>query len=357
MKFCRSTSVTSTGARRRPRTACSPAKPPPTTTTRCGRCALMPPPPARPASSSRLGRSTKSRSRISTNDATAAAKATIAAISRIVFRPPTSAERAVVGDEAAQRRRASTRSPAACRRSRSRARARARARRAACRSGGRRPTPRTCEARIVPSPATPVAMPTWRRVELMPDAIPARAGSTTPTAVETSGVLTSPAPRPATIIPASRCVQSELGVRPRISSRPAPISDEPGADQEPARHVRGQPAGDAGGDEDRDRQRQEADAGRDGREAEAVLHVDDQVREQREQRRRDRPGRRPARRRTSARAAGARSSIGSRLRALDDEERGEQHARSRRARRSPWSSPSRRAGSGSARRRARRGRR
>ena len=51
---------------------------------------------------------------------------------------------------------------------------------------------RTWEARIVPSAATPVAMPTWRSVELIPDAIPARAGSTTPTAVETSGTLTKP---------------------------------------------------------------------------------------------------------------------------------------------------------------------
>ena len=87
---------------------------------------------------------------------------------------------------------------------------------------------RSCDAKIEPSAAIPVAMPTWRSVELMPDAIPARAGSTTPTAVEASGTLTSPAPRPATIIPGSRCVQSEPGVRPRISSSPTPISTKPG---------------------------------------------------------------------------------------------------------------------------------
>jgi hypothetical protein len=63
---------------------------------------------------------------------------------------------------------------------------------------------RTCEARIVPRPATPVAIPTWRRVALIPEAMPARAGATTPTAVETSGVLMRPPPMPLTIIPASR---------------------------------------------------------------------------------------------------------------------------------------------------------
>jgi hypothetical protein len=34
---------------------------------------------------------------------------------------------------------------------------------------------------------------------------------------------------PLTIMPASRCVQSELGVRPRMSRSPAPISRKPGA--------------------------------------------------------------------------------------------------------------------------------
>ena len=37
----------------------------------------------------------------------------------------------------------------------------------------------------------PVAMPTWRKVELMPDAMPARRGSTTPTAAVASAGLTS----------------------------------------------------------------------------------------------------------------------------------------------------------------------
>ena len=74
-----------------------------------------------------------------------------------------------------------------------------------------------------------MAIPTCLKVELIPEAIPARAGSTTPTAVEASGTLTRPAPIPPTIIPGSRCVQVSLGVMPRMSSRPAPISTKPGA--------------------------------------------------------------------------------------------------------------------------------
>ena len=62
----------------------------------------------------------------------------------------------------------------------------------------------------------------------MPEAIPARAGSTTPTAVEASGVFTRPAPMPATIIPGSRCVQSEVGVE-------AAHEQQAGADQQEAR--------------------------------------------------------------------------------------------------------------------------
>ena len=80
---------------------------------------------------------------------------------------------------------------------------------------------------IVPSVATPVAIPTWRSVELIPEAIPARAGSTTPTAVEMRGVDTRPVPMPPTTIPARRCVQSDSGVSPRMSRSPAPVSRKP----------------------------------------------------------------------------------------------------------------------------------
>src|SRR5947209_5365319 len=56
----------------------------------------------------------------------------------------------------------------------------------------------------------------------------AGAGSTTPTAVEARGTFTKPAPMPATIRPGSRCVQSSLGVIPRVSSSPSPIRANPG---------------------------------------------------------------------------------------------------------------------------------
>ena len=44
----------------------------------------------------------------------------------------------------------------------------------------------------------PVAMPTWRKVLLMPDPIPAFAAGTTPTAVEAIAGLIMPIPAPAT---------------------------------------------------------------------------------------------------------------------------------------------------------------
>ena len=55
--------------------------------------------------------------------------------------------------------------------------------------------------KIAPSAAMPVAIPTWRNVLLIPDAIPARCGSTTLTAVEASGALTRPIPIPPTMKP------------------------------------------------------------------------------------------------------------------------------------------------------------
>ena len=58
----------------------------------------------------------------------------------------------------------------------------------------------------------PVAMPTWRKVLLMPEAMPLREWCTTPTAVEASGGLISPMPAPASTKPGISTVQSELGV-------------------------------------------------------------------------------------------------------------------------------------------------
>ena len=75
----------------------------------------------------------------------------------------------------------------------------------------------------------PVAMPTWRKVELTPLAMPERSTGTTPTAVEASGGLIMPIARPLTIMPGIRWVQPESGLRPRSSSSPTPSSRKPGA--------------------------------------------------------------------------------------------------------------------------------
>ena len=83
----------------------------------------------------------------------------------------------------------------------------------------------------VPSKAMPVAMPTWRNVELMPEAMPARCGRTTPTAVEASGGLTRPTPTPATMNPGMRWVQSELAVEAAHEQQPDADEHQPGTDQ------------------------------------------------------------------------------------------------------------------------------
>ena len=67
----------------------------------------------------------------------------------------------------------------------------------------------------------------------MPEAIPARRGSTTPTAVEASGGLTIPAPTPATRKPGISTVQVDEALSRAIRNRPAPTSSRPAADQEP----------------------------------------------------------------------------------------------------------------------------
>src|SRR5918994_2889577 len=81
--------------------------------------------------------------------------------------------------------------------------------------------------KIAPRAATPVAIPTWRKVLLIPDAIPARNGATTPIAVEAIAGLVSPMPTPATRKPGSSVVQSSPTSIPRISSRPTPTSIRP----------------------------------------------------------------------------------------------------------------------------------
>ena len=83
--------------------------------------------------------------------------------------------------------------------------------------------------KIEPSAAMPVAIPTCRKVELTPEAMPERSGVTTPTAVEASGTLIRPMPRPATTRPGIRWVQPSVGVMPMSSSSPTPSTAKPGA--------------------------------------------------------------------------------------------------------------------------------
>ena len=82
----------------------------------------------------------------------------------------------------------------------------------------------------------PVAMPTWRNVLLMPEAMPLRAWCTTPTAVEASGGLTMPMPAPASTKPGISAVQPEL-------ASIAVIAEQAGADeQQPASRAAAGPA-------------------------------------------------------------------------------------------------------------------
>ena len=83
--------------------------------------------------------------------------------------------------------------------------------------------------KIAPSAAMPVAMPTWRNVVLMPDAMPLCCGRTTPIAVEASGGLIRPIPMPDRMKPPSSVVHSESTLTPCISSRPPATSRSPPA--------------------------------------------------------------------------------------------------------------------------------
>ena len=73
----------------------------------------------------------------------------------------------------------------------------------------------------------PVAIPTWRKVELIPEAMPERSWGTTPIAVEASGGLTRPTPAPARMKPGISTVQVEAASIVVIASRPRPISARP----------------------------------------------------------------------------------------------------------------------------------
>jgi len=77
------------------------------------------------------------------------------------------------------------------------------------------------ETKIEPRAAMPVAMPIWRNVALVPDAMPAWCGGTTPMAVEASGGLTMPEPSPAMMNPGIRVSDRTIARRHRDHLRAA----------------------------------------------------------------------------------------------------------------------------------------
>ena len=128
------------------------------------------------------------------------------------------------------------------------------------------------------------------RCELMPDAIPARAGGTTPSAVEAIAGLASPIPAPASRNPGQqpRPAVAELDAvhqqpaRPRRRSARRPAALGPGRSSGASRDRRD--------DEREQRDRQEAQARLERRVAEHVLHVEREVEEHREHPGREREG-------------------------------------------------------------------
>ncbi len=116
--------------------------------------------------------------------------------------------------------------------------------------------------KIAPSAATPVAMPTWRNVELIPEAMPARAGSTTPIATAAIPGFVIPIP-----MPEIRKPGQQHG--PAVADLEAVHEDQADADEQQPRahqHAMLHPAlreagGDRGDDEREQRQRQEPQAG------------------------------------------------------------------------------------------------
>ena len=75
----------------------------------------------------------------------------------------------------------------------------------------------------------PVAIPTWRNVLLMPDAIPARCTATVDTAVVASGAFTKPIPMPPRMKPGSSTVQCELALTRLIDHIAIAFSASPNA--------------------------------------------------------------------------------------------------------------------------------
>jgi hypothetical protein len=73
----------------------------------------------------------------------------------------------------------------------------------------------------------PTATPTWRKVSLIPAAIPLRSLGTTLSATSAITGFSSPTPPPRTRKPPSRVVHSDPVSIPDISSRPPPATPRP----------------------------------------------------------------------------------------------------------------------------------
>ena len=82
----------------------------------------------------------------------------------------------------------------------------------------------------------PVAMPTWRKVELMPDAMPACRAGTTPTAVEASGGLIESDADSADDEARHQVGPVGLGVQPPHEQQPDADDDAAGADEQAYGH-------------------------------------------------------------------------------------------------------------------------
>ena len=81
--------------------------------------------------------------------------------------------------------------------------------------------------KIAPQTATPTATPTWRKVSLMPAAMPLRSFGTTLSATSPITGLRSPTPAPRTRNPPSSVVHSESGADPGHQQQPEPDTASP----------------------------------------------------------------------------------------------------------------------------------
>src|SRR4051812_16998967 len=141
--------------------------------------------------------------------------------------------------------------------------------------------------KIAPQTATPTATPTWRKVSLMPAAMPLRSLGTTLRATSATTGLSRPTPMPATRKPGSSVVQVSPGSI-RHQQQANPRQGERATHQQARRDPGEQSARDRRGEEAHHGDRQIAQAGLERREPEIVLQVQRDVEEEREHRGRDR---------------------------------------------------------------------